>query len=93
LRQGKVDLAIVRPDVLLPGNGLTVAILREEAVIVVAPAASKIEGFSGLAGKRLGVVTHHEADLPVLTAIAAHYDLSPPAITLVPLGLEEVERR
>jgi TRAP-type uncharacterized transport system substrate-binding protein len=91
LRQGKVDLAIVRPDVLLPGNGLTVAILREEAVIVVAPAASKIEGFSGLAGKRLGIVTHHEADLPVVTAIAAHYDLGPPAMALVPLTLEEVE--
>ena len=91
LQQGRVDLAIVRPDVLLPGNGLTVAILREEAVVIIAPAASKIEGFSGLAGKRLGIVTHHEADLPVVTAIAAHYDLAPPAIALVPLTLDEVE--
>ena len=91
LKQNKVDLAVVRPDVLLPSNGLTVAILREEAVIVVAPAGSKIADFPGLAGKRLGVVSHHEADLPALTAIAAHYDLSPPAITLVPLTVEEVE--
>lgn len=91
LQQGKVDLAIVRPDVLLPANGLTVAILREEAVIIVAPAGSKIENFAALAGKRLGVVSHHEADLPVLNAIAAHYDLSPPAMTLVPLAAEEVE--
>lgn len=91
LQQGKVDLAIVRPDVLLPINGLTVAILREEAVLIIAPTASKIEDFPGLAGKRLGIVTHHEADRPALTTIAAHYDLAPPAITLVPLTLEEVE--
>lgn len=91
LQQNKVDLAVVRPDVLLPSNGLTVAILRDETVIIVAPAASKIADFLGLSGKRLGVVSHHEADLPALTAIAAHYDLSPPAITLVPLTVDEVE--
>lgn len=91
LQQGKVQMAIVRPDVLLPANGLTVAILREEAVVILAPAAGKIEDFSGLAGKRLGVVTHHEADLPVLTAVAGHYDLAPPALTLVPLTVPEVE--
>src|SRR3954469_8501539 len=37
LRQHKVDLAVVRPDVFLPDNGLTLSILREEAVVVLAP--------------------------------------------------------
>src|SRR4051812_35034083 len=91
LRQHKVDLAVVRPDVLLPDNGLTLSILREEAVIVLAPKASKIEEMAHLEKKRLGVVTHHEADGPVLTTILAHYDLAPPIITLVPLGADEVE--
>src|SRR5215210_3597080 len=91
LRQHKVDLAVVRPDVFLPDNGLTLSILREEAVIVLAPKASKIEEMANLEKKRLGVVTHHEADAPVLTTILAHYDLAPPIITLVPLGADEVE--
>ena len=91
LRQHKVDLAVVRPDVFLPDNGLTLSILREEAVIVLAPKASKIEDMADLEKKRLGVVTHHEADFPVLTTILAHYDLAPPTITLVPLGADEVE--
>jgi TRAP-type uncharacterized transport system substrate-binding protein len=91
LRQHKVDLAVVRPDVFLPDNGLTLSILREEAVIVLAPKASKIEEMAKLEKKRLGVVTHHEADAPVLTTILAHYDLAPPIITLVPLGADEVE--
>ena len=91
LRQHKVDLAVVRPDVFLPDNGLTLSILREEAVIVLAPKASKIEEMANLEKKRLGVVTSHEADFPVLTTILAHYDLTPPNITLVPLGAEEVE--
>src|SRR5215212_1969192 len=91
LRQHKVDLAIVRPDVFLPDNGLTLSILREEAVLVLAPSANKIKDISDLAKKRLGVVTHHEADFPVLTTILAHYDLNPPNITLVSLGSNEVE--
>src|SRR4051794_3581095 len=91
LRQHKVDLAVVRPDVFLPDNGLTLSILREEAVIDLAPKASKIEEMANLEKKRLGVVTSHEADFPVLTTILAHYDLNPPNITLVPLGAEEVE--
>ena len=91
LQQRKVDLAVARPDVFLPNNGLTLAILREEAVLILAPAASKIKNMADLAKKRLGVVTHHAADSPVLSAILAHYDLAPPNLTLVPLGADDVE--
>src|SRR3954470_1431916 len=90
LQNRVVDLALVRPDVFLPANGLTLAILREEAVLVLAPKASKIEDMADLEKKRLGVVTHHEADFPVLTTILAHYDLSS-NVTLVPLRADEVE--
>ena len=92
LQQKKVDLAIVRPDVFLPDNGLTLSILRRKPCRS-RPKASKIEDMSDLAKKRLGVVTHHEADVPVLTTILAHYDLDPPNITLVPLGPTRSRRR
>ena len=38
-QMGIVPFAVVRPDIVLPNNGLTVAILREEALIFAAPAA------------------------------------------------------
>jgi TRAP-type uncharacterized transport system substrate-binding protein len=91
LQQNKADLAVVRPDVFLPNNGATVAILREEALVLLAPAAGKITEMAGLAKKRLGVVSHHEADLPIVTKILTHYDLGPPTVTLVPLPAEEIE--
>jgi hypothetical protein len=111
LERRKADLAVVRPDVLLPKNGATVAILREEALILVAPepapapapakagdkakdktadkTAGKIEDVAGLAKKRLGVVSHHAADSPAIASVLAHYELSPPELTLVPLSRDE----
>jgi TRAP-type uncharacterized transport system substrate-binding protein len=90
LQDKRVDLALVRPDVLLPVNGLTIAVLREEAVILMAPAAAGIDEVVDLGGKRLGVVTRHEADLPALELMLRQYDLAPPAVTLVPLGADGV---
>src|ERR671912_1815084 len=90
LQRGKVDLAVVRPDVLLPTNSATVAILREEALVVVAPAANKIADFAGLEKKRLGFVSHHDADLPIIGSVLRHYDLASPNLTLVPLEREAI---
>lgn len=91
LQDKRVHLAVVRPDVLLPTNGLTIAILREEALIIAAPAAGGVSEFTDLAKKRLGVVAHHEADLPVIDSVLAHYDLQLPNVTTVTLDAEEVE--
>jgi TRAP transporter TAXI family solute receptor len=90
LQRNEVDLAVVRPDVLLPVNGLSMAILREEAVIIVAPDASKIEDPGDLGQKRLGLIARHDADRPFVEAILAHYDVAPPAVTIVPVAEEDV---
>lgn len=91
LQHKQADLAVARPDVMLPDNGLTMAILREEAAIIVAPGAQKIAEIKDLARKRLGVVLRHEADLQFFGTILAYYDLSPPTVTIVPLRPEEAE--
>ncbi|HVL73531.1 MAG TPA: TAXI family TRAP transporter solute-binding subunit [Beijerinckiaceae bacterium] len=91
LEGGRVDVAVVRPDVYLPVNGLTVAILREEAAIIVAPTTAKITEVADLGKKRLGVVTLHEADTDFVAKVLGHYDLAPPEVTLVPIALEAVE--
>ncbi len=66
LRSGKADLAVVRPDVAMPGNGLTLAILRELAAFAAAPARSGIGGIPDLAGKRLGMLANRDADRTLL---------------------------
>ena len=76
LQDGRADLAVVRPDVLLPTNGLTLAILRDQAMLIVSPEASGITGFPKLAGKRLGIAAHKSADFWLLKNILAYYDLT-----------------
>lgn len=88
LDRGKADLAIVRPDVKVPENGLTLAILRNAATILIVPHESEVKDVAGLAGKRLGIVAAHEADPAFVTTILRHYDLEPPAVTLVQLTRE-----
>ena len=80
--------AVVRPDVLLPTNGLTIAILREEALIVVAPATNGIVDFEDLAGKRLGVLGEHEADFPAIGSVLSHYALN--QSDAIPIRSEEI---
>ena len=76
LQDGRVDLAVVRPDVLLPTNGLTLAILRDQAMIVAAPGQAGIDGFPRLAGKRLGIAAHRDADLGLLGNLLAYHGLA-----------------
>lgn len=103
LQAGRADLAVVRPDVLLPDNGLTLAILHDEALLIVAPEASGIESFPDLSKKRLGVVERHGADLPFITNLLAFYDFTAAAdaesgalesgrVVLVPLKPTEVTK-
>lgn len=92
LRAKKVDLAVVRPDVLLPENGATLALLRQQAAIIVAPQANKITDMAGLAKKRLGLVSGHPADEGFFADLLGYYDLAPPAVTIVPVRLQEVEQ-
>jgi TRAP-type uncharacterized transport system substrate-binding protein len=78
LEQGKVQLAIVQPDVLYPAHAGTVAILREEAIIIVARSTGKDgekEGISQLKDRTLAVLARRESDLSVVKQILAHYDL------------------
>ena len=77
MQAGKADLAVVRPDVFLPDNGLTLAILHDEALVIASPDAADIDSFSDLARKRLGIVVRHSADLPFLSNLLSFYDFSP----------------
>ncbi|MCJ2058586.1 C4-dicarboxylate ABC transporter substrate-binding protein [Methylobacterium sp. J-048] len=81
LQRNRADLAVVRPDVFLPENGLTLAILHDEALVIAAPEGSDIDDVPALARKRLGIVVRHGADLPFLTNLLSFYDLLPDSPT------------
>ena len=96
LRAGKADLAVVRPDVSMPGNGLTLAVLRELAALVAAPASSGIKAVPDLGGKRLGILAARTADRTLVRDLVGHYGLElltdappgavpPKAVALVPV--------
>ncbi len=89
LQNRTADLAVVRPDVLLPVDGLTVTVLHEEAAIFIAPAGANLADVGDLAQRKLGVIVQQEADVAAITAILAYYDLAPPRVTVVPLTLSE----
>nr|WP_210302130.1 TAXI family TRAP transporter solute-binding subunit [Methylobacterium brachythecii] len=72
LRDRKADLAVVRPDIALPANGLTLAILREQAVIILTPEASGIAAMPDLAGKRLGFIAQRSADKALISELLEH---------------------
>ena len=73
LREGRVDLAVVRSDDAAAAHGRTVFVLRRDAVAVILPPDAKIEGVSELAGKRLAVATG--ADPGLLKALTDFYGL------------------
>ncbi|MFD0934109.1 TAXI family TRAP transporter solute-binding subunit, partial [Methylobacterium trifolii] len=76
LQDGRADLAVVRPDVALPGNGLTLAILRDQAMIIASPDGSGITAFADLDRKRLGILAHRDADQSLIKALVEHYGLT-----------------
>lgn len=76
LRDGRADLAVVRPDVALPDNGLTLAILRDQAMIIASPEASGITKFPDLDRKRLAILAHRDADETLIRSMLAHYGLT-----------------
>lgn len=79
LQDGRADLAVVRPDVAMPTNGLTVAMLGDQALLVVAPASAGIPSFGKLSGRRLGVVARGDADASLVAGVLAHHGLAPEA--------------
>ena len=71
LQEGRADLAVVRPDVDLPDNGLTLAILRDQAMIIASPEPSGLTSFPELDRKRLAILAHRDADQALIKAMAS----------------------
>ena len=88
LENGEVNAATVQPDILFPRNGATVAILREEHLIIVG--AAQIDEFSKLAGKRLAIIAKQKAEFEVIEQVLRHYDLKASGTSITQVGVEQI---
>ena len=92
LERKGADFAIVRPDARLPKNGLTVAIMREEAAIFLAPTSGKLKEFADLEGKKLGVVASRKPDPAFFATLLNFYNLSGSSVSTVPVEMGQVDQ-
>jgi TRAP-type uncharacterized transport system substrate-binding protein len=75
LADGKVDLAVVRSDMLTDAPGQTLIILRRDVVGFIVPSHSPIATVRHLAGKALGVVQGPAGNDRLLDQILTHYQV------------------
>jgi TRAP-type uncharacterized transport system substrate-binding protein len=90
LDEGHADLAIVRADVGRPKHGGIVLVARKDAVLILAPPASKPLKIPELAKKRIGLVPGTEANSRLLDTLVDHYGVVPGAVQRVPLKRHEL---
>ena len=57
LENGQADIARVRPDVAAPEKASLIAILRRDAVFLVAPAKSPVESIKDLKGRAVAMLS------------------------------------
>jgi TRAP transporter TAXI family solute receptor len=77
LDAGKVDLAVIRPDAILPRNGATVAIMYSEEAVLIAPGTLGLESVASLKGKTVTVLRDSPGNLRMLEIIATQAGLLP----------------
>jgi TRAP-type uncharacterized transport system substrate-binding protein len=101
--QGDVDLAVVRRDIGMPKDGLTVAIWRKNVAVFIVPAqpeaktraekrvaakTPKIEKMEHLLGRRLGVVGRSPSNIVLLKAVLTQYRISADNVVILEAGQE-----
>lgn len=82
-RNGQAQLAVMRADMGMPDTAMTVAILRNDAVYLLARANAGIAKFRDLAGRKIGIVSPRPANEAVLKRILQHHGLAVEDITIV----------
>lgn len=95
LEDGEADLAIVRSDIAMPSNGLTIAIFRRDNLVLIVPGNSRISSFQGLSGKKIGLLKADSAERNeslsrLLDGILNFYNISPPKVDREFLTMEEI---
>lgn len=91
MERDEADLAIVRPDVVMPDKGGTVVLLHKSIALLVAPGGGTVETIADLAGKTIGLVGTGAGDDSMFETALGQYDLAPDAVKTATLKPEDVE--
>lgn len=95
LEDGEADLAIVRSDIGMPKNGLTIAILRRDNLVLIVPGRSRINSFQALAGKKVGLLKmdspeRNESLSHLLDGILTFHNVSPDMVEREFLAMDDI---
>ena len=88
--EGKVDLAIVRPDIQMSTKADTVLITRRFFPFFAAGPATGVERIADLKGKRIGVVSPPAGNQALLRIVLAQYEIVVEQGMIVPLTPSEI---
>jgi len=94
LTKGEAQLAVIRSDAAASERVRAVAILHKDPVVIVTPDKTRVEDFSDLAGKVLGVIGPPNANDTLLATLQRHYRVSgeTKALALVPADISAAIR-
>ena len=90
LDKREVDLAVVRLDDPLPTSAALIALLRTNLVVAVAPSRHKLETFSDLKGKRVGILPRTPLDEPGFVKLLDVFGMKPADVKLTVIKPEDV---
>ncbi len=90
LDKREVDLAVVRLDDPLPTSAALIALLRTNLVVAVAPSRHKLENFSDLKGKRVGILPRTPLDEPGFVKLLDVFGMKPADVKLTVIKPDDV---
>jgi TRAP-type uncharacterized transport system substrate-binding protein len=95
LEDGEADLAIVRSDIAMPSNGLTIAILRRDNLVLIVSGRSKLDSFQKLGGRKVALLKTDSAERNeslsrLLDGILNFYSISPGKVGREFLSMDEI---
>lgn len=95
LEDGEADLAIVRSDIAMPSNGLTIAIFRRDNLVLIVTGHSKLASFQELAGKKIALLKtdsteRNEGLSRLLDGVLVFYSISPSKVRREFLAIDEI---
>ena len=98
----KADLAVARADLEMPGNAETVAIVRNNFVVLWSPSGlagkgstkqrtPKIKELADLAGHRIGVIGRTPANVALLRIILSESGIAPDKVAVTQFAINQIE--
>lgn len=91
LRQGKVDVALVRSDGNVPPNAATVAIFHRDALLIMSPTDRGISTLAQLSGRKVGIIRGFNLNSKLLDLVLERNGIDPASVERKPISPSNVK--